>query len=404
MTKTRAALLAATLISGAAHAQESTGVPECDAMLKAYSSCAASPGLPQGVAPGLTQAIEGMRTNFRTTAAGSAAAHRTIGAQCLQMHGIMSKQLTESLKCDFPGPATTTAAAAAASPGTPAPAPTQDMSERQAITKVNAYTEVQNSLASRSLASQLADHRRINERVLKLGTKLGANAYYQFSINDFDRIIERLEKAMSLPGAIPEVDPAAEHLLAALQAVNPTVKTLERYQKTREFKVDEYKLAREQEPILVSGMSAAADAASDFSTALFNRSLARDEARLATLTPATLPHQLLTTSLATRRLMQRYKALGTPDSVQPFQDAITPVIAANKDLADTIATLKDKVDSDCTSYSEDIDSMIGRARDLAGDLLSRSNPKQSSEGFIRYYNNAVDHMTSCRRDEARAGR
>ncbi|WP_283535760.1 hypothetical protein [Methylorubrum extorquens] len=62
--------------------------------------------------------------------------------------------------------------------------------------------------------------------MLKLGTKLGANAWYHFGIVDFDGVIDELEKAVALPGVVPEVDAQAARLLATLCEVNPTLKAL----------------------------------------------------------------------------------------------------------------------------------------------------------------------------------
>ena len=307
------------------------GVESCDAFLDAYAQCAASPGVPEAVRPNIRQGIGTLRESFRDAVSRTASARPTVAQQCAQAHEAVRKSMVDAFRCDFPAPppasqallqavppAPVTQAPAMQAPAMQAPAradarvvPPPPSREAQEVAKANAYTEVQNHLVrSHPLERQLAEYRRDNERVLKLGTKLGANAWYHFGIVDFDGVIDELEKAAALPGTIPEIDPQATRLLAALRELNPTLKALTRYQTTREFKEDGYKFAREQHTILVPRVEAAAKAMDAFGTALFERELARDERRMARLPEDAPARRLLATSLALRRAVQRFEALG----------------------------------------------------------------------------------------------
>lgn len=383
------------------------GIGTCDTFLAAYARCAASPGVPEATRAGLLQGIAGMRTAYRDSAASSPQAREAVRGQCTQTHDMVRNSLIQALKCDFPTASDMPVIADLPPPPPPTrtarPARAPVSAEEAVAAKANAYTTVQNDIvASHPMQKQLADHITNNERVLKLGTKLGANAWYLFGITDFDRIIERLQEAMALPGTIPEVDPSAASLLAALQRVNPTIKTLERYQTTREFKEDGFKLAREQQPVLVAGMKAAIEASDAFSTALFDRRMALDEKQVQALPKDSLAQHLLATSLVTRRLVRRYDGLDTPADVAPFLATLADVVAANKVLATTIGGLSPKPDSSCADYSQSLDVLIGHGRDMARDVRTGGNPTQPAQLFATAYNRSVDAYVSCRKKEERA--
>ena len=384
------------------------GIGTCDTFLAAYERCAASPGVPEATRTALLGGIANMRSGYRDAAASSPQSREAVRQQCRQTHEMARASLVQALKCDFPAAdAMPTIADLPPPPVAPVQAagsaPSPISPEESMAEKANAYTAVQNDIvASHPMRKQLAEHVTNNERVLKLGTKLGANAWYLFGIPDFDGIIERLTEAMAKPGAVPEVDPSAQRLLAALQSVNPTIKALDRYQTTREFKEDKFKLAREQQPILVAGMKDAIAASDAFSAALFDRRMALDERQLQALPKDSLAQRLLATSLDTRRLIRRYDALNAPADVPPFLATLSEVIAVNKDLASTIASLTPKPDSACADYSGSLDALVGHGRDLARDVKTRGDSSQPSELFATAYNRSVDYYTDCRKNEQRA--
>lgn len=386
------------------------GVESCDAFLAAYAQCAASPGVPETVRPNIRQGINTLRENFRDAVVRNEVARPTVAYQCAQAHETVRKSMVDAFKCDFPAPSSVSQAllqtppsATAATARPPArAAPPPPSSEAQEVAKVNAYTEAQNHLVrSHSLERQLAEYRRDNERVLKLGTKLGANAWYHFGIVDFDGVIDELEKAVALPGSIPEVDPQAARLLAVLRELNPTLKALTRYQTTREFKEDGFKFAREQHSILVPRVEIAAKAMDAYGTALFERELARDQRR-ATVLPEDAPaRRLLVTSLALRRAVQRFEALGPKADVAPFLAALGEVSAANRQLGMTFDGMSPKANSSCTGYADTVASVIGHGRDVARDIKARGNPSQPAQLFNDTYNRSVRDFESCQRSEAR---
>ena len=391
----RHVLILACAAPGAAMAADPTGLPSCNAFLQAYRQCAASPGIPEAARPGILQSIESMGSSFRDAAAGSERARRTIAAQCVQTHAAVRQSLVRSFNCDFPAPAEASAGAnaGAGSPAAAAPDP-----EQQETVKANAWVKAQNDLVQwnhmeRDLASYLSG----NERMLKPGAKPSPDNWYEFSIGNFDTVIARLRDAAALPGTVPGVDKAGAALLAALEDVNPVIKRLSRYQTTREFKEDNYKLAREQHPILVSGMKAAIQAADTFSSALFDRGMERDERRVGTLPKGSLEQRLLATSLSARRAVRQHDRLRPRADTAPMLAALAELSDNNKALLATLDAAAPKPDSSCTSYASYVDSMIGSGRDLARDIRGGSNPSSTSESFIRAFNRSVDYLTRCER-------
>ena len=347
-----------------------------------------------------------MRTSFREAAARSPQARASIRQQCSASHEMVRSQMVGAFKCDFPAASAMPVAADLPAPAplviptaaTPPVDPAADAGK-----KANAYTAVQNDIVeTRPIAKQLADHLTNNERVLRLGTKLGANAWYLFGVSDFDRIIDDLQQAIDLPGSVPEVDPKATELLAAMRAVNPTIKELSRYQTTREFKEDNYKLARERQPVLVAGLRTTIAATEAFGTALFDRRMALDERRVAALPTDSLAQSLLATSLSARRLVRRYDALEKPVDVAPFLATLSDVVAANKKLVTTISSLSPKPDSACTDYTEALDKLVGHGRDMARDVRTGGDPSQPAELFAKAYNRSIDAYTGCMKKEVRA--
>ncbi|KQP91291.1 DUF3829 domain-containing protein [Methylobacterium sp. Leaf117] len=384
------------------------GVESCDAFLAAYAQCAASPGVPEAARPGIRQGIGTMRESFRDSVLRNEAARATVAYQCAQAHEAVRKSLIDAFKCDFPAAPAASQALLQSPPPPPGaaraaarPASVQTP-EAQALAKANAYTEAQNHLVrSHPLEQQLADYQRDNERVLKLGTKLGANAWYHFGIVDFDGVIDELEKAVALPGVVPEVDTQAARLLTALRDVNPTLKPLTRYQTTREFKEDGFKFAREQHAILVPRVEAAAKAMDAYGTALFEREIARDERRLAALPEDAPARRLLSTSLTLRRAVRRFEALGPKADVAPFLAALGEVSNANRQLGTTFDSMSPKANSSCTGYTDTVASVIGHGRDVARDIRAKGDPSQPAQRFNETYNRSVRDLEACQKNESR---
>ena len=417
----RPLLLAFTLlVPWVARAEDAdgTGMASCDEFLRAYAQCATAQGVPEAARPGIRQGIAAMRGSFRDSAAANPRARSVLAKQCVDTHAQVRQRMVDAFRCDFPGPTMTAAEAAAqadAAPplpaaATPSPAtrpdrraaPVRSAAEQEAA-KANAYTEVQNDIvSSHPMQRELAEHIRNNERVLKLGTKLGANAWYLFGISDFDGTIKRLDAAIALPGTVAEADETAKRLLASLQALNPVVKGLERYQTTREFKEDGFKYAREQEPVLVARMRDAIKASTLFGDTLFNRRMASDETRMTGMPQDSFARRLLGTSLSARRLVRRYDATDAPADLPEFQAAVAALVGSNRELASALDGLQPAAESACKDYSGGIDTLVGRARDYAGDVRGRSDVRQSSAAFAAAYNRAVKDLQRCRELDTRA--
>ncbi len=383
-------LLLLAALAAPAHAQDGTGHPACDAFLRAYAQCAATPGLPDQVRASITGALPALRQGFRATPAG-----RDAGAECLSLHGSMRDGLVQAYRCDFPGPEGAVPAV------TPAPRPVRPApsAEQQEAAKASAWTRAQNDIAEwRHFDRDLASYLEGQDRMPRPGAKPNPNNWYDFGVGSMKVPMGLLRDAAALPGAIPGVDEAGAALLAAMEAVDPVIARLSRYQTTREFKEDNYKLAREQHPALVSGMKAVIQAADAFGAALFDRGMARDEARVETLPKGSVAQRLLATSLVARRAVRAHDALRPRANPAPLQSAVATLAAGNAALLDTLGRAATKPGSYCTSYSEDIDTMVGAGRDLVRDLRDNSSLSSNSRKFIEAYNKSVDHMARCEAD------
>ena len=381
---------------------QQTGIEPCDAFLAAYERCAASPGVPDAVRGGLREAITAMRGNFTRDASRGEQARQTVGAQCGMIHQSVRTGLIANFKCDFPPPAPGTVVAQEV-PRTPR-AERVLSAEQQDIAKTNLYVEAQNSLVEhRNLEKDLADYIEGNQKVLGLNPRASGNDWYRFGMTNVDTAIDRLTKAAAMSNRIPEVDPAAAALLAALKDVNPVIKALDRYQTTREFKEDNYKFAKEQHPAFVLKMQAAITASTAFGDALFEREMVADEKKVASLPKNSVPQTLLATSLSARRAIRLFEAAGPKSDTAPLMAAMGELSRNNKALLAAIDGASPKVDSYCTSYSQYVDEMIGAGRDVARDIKGGSRSGNSGDKFVRAYNSSVDKMSSCQERLARQG-
>ena len=370
------------------------GVDTCDAFLTAYERCAASPGLPDAVGAGLRSGIAAMRQNFIRDAARGDRARDTVAAQCGIIHQSVRTGLVQQFKCDFPPPAPGTITAQS-----DAPRASRERTlspEQQDVAKSNLYVEAHNSLVEhRNLAKDLADYVDANQRVLGLNPRAAGNDWLQFGITNVDIAIDRLTKAAAISNAMPELDPKAATLLAALQEVNPIIKALDRYQTTREFKEDKYKFARDQHPVFVARMKVAIAASTAFGDAIFEREMSADERRLASLPRNSVPQTLLATSLSARRAVRLFEAASPNSDTAALKAAMSDLSNANETLLAAIDGATPKPDSNCASYSQYIDTMIGAGRDVARDIKAGSRFDDTASAFVRAYNSSVDKMTSC---------
>lgn len=384
-----------------------TGVPACDAFVTAYQQCVASPGVPAGARAAIQNGIVDLSKNFRDLAGSNDYARRTIATQCAQAHEATRTSMMAAFQCTFPPPDPALAQIGPTIPlDPPKPAPVRPAPtltpEQQVTAKANAYVGVQNGIvSSHPMAKDLAEYQRNNERVLRLGTKLGDNAFYQFGIGNFDTTIDRLEAALAMPGTIPTIDQAATALLDAIRTLNPTIKTLNRYQETRAFRDDAYALAQSQHPVFVARMKAANTASDRFAEALSNREIALDQVRLAALPADSLARQLLATSLDLRKTLRRLDELDGSRNVTPFATALADVVTDSQALAISLDALRPKPDAYCTAYARRLDSMIGYGRDIARDIRAGSSPAQAAERFVTYYNDSLRDLANCQERDPR---
>lgn len=382
----RLPLLATILLALPATAgAQPIGVPACEAFLQAYAQCAATAKGPEIMRSSIAQGVDGMRSSYLEEAKRGNAGLRRLAARCPMEHDLVRTSITKNIQCDFP------AAVAVAAPA---------LDKEELVTeKVNAWVEAQNFIVQwEKFGQQLADYQEGYARLPKPGAKLGADATYRFSVGDYDGLVERLRKAAAMPAGVPGVDEAGARLLAVLETLNPITKRLKRYRETREFQEDGYAMAREQHPTIVRGLQDASKAAILFATALSEREVVRDERLVATLPDGSVPKLLLQTSLAARRVLREHDALEPKGDTKALAATVAALQASNTALHDKLDAAQPKPDSNCVSVAEDMDTMVGKGRELARG----GRRTDTGNELIRAYNKAVDHMSSCRRALARA--
>ena len=399
-----------TVIPAMAYAQDTvnTGVPACDAFIAAYRQCIASPGVPAGIRPNLTQALDQMATTYRDLAAGPA--RRSVGGSCVQAHTATRTSLVQSFKCDFPAADERLAQAAVTTPAAdPAPAAspsrgssTTTSTAEAVMLKENAYVQAYNRLVQfHNISQDLSQYLSSNERMLKPNAKVDGNSFFLFGITDFGSDIEALEKATSMPSPMPDVDAADKKLLEALNTLNPLVLGLKRYQEARDFREDNYKYARAQTPAFVKAMEAADEAADSLSDALDEREMTRQQAKIATAPEGSPRRLMMTVALDARRASRVLQSAGQPGGPAKFEQSIATVAADNRALAAAMDTLRPKPDDACMRYVIELNSLIGYGRDLVRDLKSGGRPNQAAEGFVRTFNNSVGYLPDCQNEDER---
>ena len=371
------------LLPTAAWAQD-TGVPACEAFLKAYAQCAATAKGPEMMRSGIAQAVDTMRSSYLEDAKRGNVGLRRLAARCPSEHELVRTSITKNVECDFPAAA-------------PTAAPVLDTQEL-VTEKVNAWVDAQNFIVQwEKFDQQLVNYQGVYDRLPKPGAKVGANTSYNFPLSGYDQLIERLQKAAAMQASVPGVDEAGGRLLAALEPLNPLIIRLKRYRDTRGFQEDGFALARELHPAVLRGMQDASKAAVLFSSALSEREMARDERLVTTLPEGSLPKLMLQTSLAARRVLREQDALEPKGDTKALAAAVAALAAGNSALHDKLDAARPKPDSSCMRTAEDMDSMVGKGREIAGS----GRKTATSNELIRAYNNGVDHMSSCRKALAR---
>ncbi len=395
MTLARAALLC--VFAAPALAQPGPiGVAECDTFIAAYQTCARTPGLPDDRRATVQEGVDTLTTTLKTQA-GRWFGRGDMSKECLQLHATLRRSMVASYKCDFPTNAAVTAADATQQADGASP---EQSAERQRIAKENAYTATQNNFLARyKLSSYESEYLTDNRAVLTEGAKLPASPRFFFPVPTIDTATQSLADAVALPGTVPDIDPAANTLLAAMQTLAPIVSKLERYQTTQAYEDDHFKLARETTPAFLAALKATVQAAAAYQRALGQHEIARDQARIKSLPEGSLEQRLVQTSLAARGTVTAYRDL-TRSNTAPFAEALGTLNTVGGTLAEAVKG----ADSACVIYSSGIDRLVGEGRDLLREMRGTSDPSRAAEGFISQYNTAVDDLNRCQRYGMRAGR
>ena len=375
------------------------GIAECDAFIAAYQTCARSPGVPDNLKAAIQQGVDSLTTSLRGQA-NRGGGRNGIAQQCTAMHASVRANVVSVFKCDFPVTAAVTAYEEAEKKKAEPPTPAQALANRETA-KTNAYTGVQNRIVDFYNFNKWLNTFVEENKLILSGVKTSSSFQFVMPVSNVDRLLEQLRVVTTMPGSIPDVDPAAMKFQAALERLEPLVSMLSRYEKTRAYLDDNFKLAREKSPELVNALKDTSIAAENFTAVLFSWEMVRDEARVAKMPPDSLAQRLTVVSLAARRAIMANDTVNRANTAA-FSTALTALATANTGLSELLRSLKPPADSDCSGYADRIDTMTGTGRDLLRAFRGAASVSNTSNAFISAFNSAVNNLNGCKRDEPRA--
>ncbi|CAN5777980.1 hypothetical protein BH11PSE13_BH11PSE13_27610 [soil metagenome] len=271
--------------------------------------------------------------------------------------------------------------------------------EKQETEKLNAYVVAYNKLLQwHDFGDILKDYRRSNPKINARGNP--PLDRYSVNGNDVDAPLQAFDRAMAISESLPELDEPAKALKAALEAVNPLLKEVDTYEKTKEYLSDKGVKARAMDAPFVAALIAAGKATSAFGTALSKQTLKRDEAELASLTTGTVRFHKLKVSLEVRKLATAVRT-GLADKAQ-IANVAAPLQALSLANAE-LGTLKRDPnakpawDPVCEMYKSSVDSLMGATRTLVGLVEARDSVATNSAAtaWSNARNKTVEASNQC---------
>jgi hypothetical protein len=265
-----------------------------------------------------------------------------------------------------------------------------------AAQKFAAYGKAQDDVASlHPFAQEILQYDEYNPAIRG---KAPLDAYSAVT-NPFGSGIHLLRQAMDIKADLGPLDTSAARLLAAMTALNPTVKAMRAYADSELVHTDNGAKGRELDPVYRAQMKEALDADREFGSLLSAKGMELDTARLKTMQPDTIEYNVLNTDVASRRALDALGALNsavTPETQAAFVAALPPVDAANKALATALTQYKGTMPMDhCKSYQSQAAKLVASGNDTAGSPLTKVRHGTKAERFISDYNDSVTAASAC---------
>ncbi len=291
----------------------------------------------------------------------------------------------------------TLASITSAMPGMAQPMSTESQAAAKYDADLDAYNEL---MADHDLVDDLDTYLARSRRWLP--PTAPANTAFSFDVRPFDETLKRLRAAAALPGSVPDLDPAAARLLAALQAANPIVSDLVRYRATRAFLDDDLAHARAQHAPFVAAMREVMAAADALQAALSDHAVAADRAQVERLPEGSLRRQVMGDGLALRVVERRLRHLKADDDVSALATALAELSAANDAMHTALDRLDPPADYNCGDYAKRADLLLGYGRDQARAAKAGTDPKVPIDRFRDLYPITADSLDKCLAGEKRA--
>jgi len=151
-------------------------------------------------------------------------------------------------------------------PAAQQPEAAQVSAEQQDIAKYNAFIDAANGV---SYAQDLANHLKYYADDIK--NKKPLTNYSVVNTYNIKTTREELEKALALPGNLPELDATGKPLKDALAKLEPINTELDNYAKSKGYLADDGKKAQEKEAEFVSALTEVAKTQNAFFEAIAKR-------------------------------------------------------------------------------------------------------------------------------------
>lgn len=278
-----------------------------------------------------------------------------------------------------------------------------EATEAQAAAKYDAELDAYNELvADHDLVDDLATYLARSRRWLPPGTTAGSGDSFFFGFRSFAETIKRLGAATALPGAVPDLDPAASRLLAALQASNPLVLDLGRYEAGRGYVDDGLAHARAQHGPFVAAMRTVNAAADGLQAALSDHAVALERRQVARLPQGSLRQSIAGDGLDLREVERLLRTLKAGDDVTALEAALARFSADTNRMHAALDALTPAADYNCGDYAGKTDVLLGYGRDQARAAKAGADPKRPIDEFRDIYPITMDSLQKCLAAETRA--
>jgi hypothetical protein len=267
--------------------------------------------------------------------------------------------------------------------------------------KLAKYSAVQEDMANHPFDREVQQYDEVNSAALAASVPGHRDTqpmtYYRNPSSPVSPTIELLTEAQAIQADLGPLDASAAKLLAALNALNPTIKDMNAYIGSHLIDTDGGAKARAFDPIYHAQMKDAQAAETEFSRALSARKLENDKAKLAAMKPDSLEYNVNNTFFATRTVADKIDdAIADPDpkdAMAAFAAGIPTLETANAGLSKALAVASGP--DACKSYNSKTTHLIATAKETAKDPFGKLQHENRSQAFIGEYNATIPDLNSC---------